>query len=245
MTKSTRQAVPSDAASSRKGDAKPRKKARRFPISWRKWNWVEHLIAHPEDASVCPWWSFFDGGDWRSLLAAHPEFADRCDWSKLEGWEWSHLLAARPEFADRCDWSKFDGESWLNLLLERPEYADKCAWDTLDGNDWTLLLCNQPQFADRFDILKVSADFDEDAWNRFLFTQPQLADKTLIVSYGETDRRYRGLGYTIEVTLQFVSAKSHEMVCSCTAEGQGETEADDIRMAIQRAISGLFRQRYY
>ena len=75
--------------------------------------------------------------------------------------------------------------------------------------------------------------------------EPQLADKTLIVSYGETDRRYRGLGYTIEVTLQFVSAKSHEMVCSCTAEGQGETEADDIRMAIQRAISGLFRQRYY
>ncbi len=146
MTKSTRQAVPSDAASSRKGDAKPRKKARRFPISWRKWNWVEHLIAHPEDASVCPWWSFFDGGDWRSLLAAHPELADRCDWSKLEGWDWSHLLAARPEFADWCDWSKLSGGNWSELLQERPKFAKHCDWSKLDKGDCSRLLWWRPQF---------------------------------------------------------------------------------------------------
>ena len=57
---------------------------------------------------------------------------------------------------------------------------------------------------------------------------------------GESGRRNRGLGYTIEVTIQFISAKTKQMICSCTAEGQGETEADDIRQAIRRALDGLF-----
>jgi hypothetical protein len=69
-----------------------------------------------------------------------------------------------------------------------------------------------------------------------------LADKTLIVNYGESGKRNvaGGLGgYTIEVTINFISAKSYETICSCTAEGQGATEADDIREAITRCLSGL------
>lgn len=67
-----------------------------------------------------------------------------------------------------------------------------------------------------------------------------LADDTIIVNYGESGKRSTGMGgYTIEVTIQFVSAKTHETVCSCTAEGQGETEADDIREAITRCLSAL------
>ena len=69
--------------------------------------------------------------------------------------------------------------------------------------------------------------------------KPELTEETLIVNYGESDRRNRGLGYTIEVTIQFVSAKSNELISSCSAEGQGETEADDIRQAITRCLSGL------
>jgi len=68
---------------------------------------------------------------------------------------------------------------------------------------------------------------------------PELKDKTLIVNYGESGRRNRGMGYTIEVTIQFLSAKTNTPICSCTAEGQGETEADDIRQAITRCLSGL------
>lgn len=71
----------------------------------------------------------------------------------------------------------------------------------------------------------------------------ELANETLIVNYGESSRRNRGLGYTIEVTIQFSSAKTNEMICSCTAEGQGETEADDIRQAIRRALSSLFPEK--
>ncbi|XVJ67999.1 MAG: hypothetical protein HEQ40_18140 [Lacibacter sp.] len=71
---------------------------------------------------------------------------------------------------------------------------------------------------------------------------PELSEETLIVNYGESGRRNRGLGYTIEVTIQFVSAGSKKQICSCTAEGQGETEADDIRQAITRCLSGLFNK---
>ncbi len=70
---------------------------------------------------------------------------------------------------------------------------------------------------------------------------PDFLNETLIVNYGESGRRDTGLGgYTIEVTIQFISAKNNQLICSCTAEGQGATEADDIRLAIVRCLSGLF-----
>lgn len=69
-----------------------------------------------------------------------------------------------------------------------------------------------------------------------------LADKTMIINYGETGRRSTGLGgYTIEVTLQVLSAKTSEVLCVITGEGQGETEADDIRIAINRCLSEMYK----
>ena len=70
---------------------------------------------------------------------------------------------------------------------------------------------------------------------------PELADQTVVVNYGESGRRGLNLGYTIEVTIQFVSYKTNELICTCTAEGQGSTEADDIRIAIERALESLFK----
>lgn len=67
-------------------------------------------------------------------------------------------------------------------------------------------------------------------------------DKTLIVKYGESGRRdvAGGLGgYTLEVTIALVSAKTNEIIYSCVAEGQGSTEVDDIREAIHRCLSGI------
>ena len=70
---------------------------------------------------------------------------------------------------------------------------------------------------------------------------PEVLDKTLIVNYGESGRRNVNLGYSIEVTIQFLSARTNMPVCICTAEGQGSTEADDIRIAINRALAPLFK----
>ena len=35
---------------------------------------------------------------------------------------------------------------------------------------------------------------------------------------------------------QFISADTNELLCSCTGEGQGETDADDIRQAINSVV---------
>lgn len=68
-------------------------------------------------------------------------------------------------------------------------------------------------------------------------------DRTFIVNFGETGRRDVGLfASTIEVTLQFVAADSHDVLCISKAEGCGETEADDVRMAIQRALDAIFEE---
>lgn len=71
---------------------------------------------------------------------------------------------------------------------------------------------------------------------------PNNVKETMIVNFGETGRRNVNLGYSIEVTIQFVSAYTQLPICTCTAEGQGETEADDVRKAIQRALKSLFNQ---
>lgn len=74
--------------------------------------------------------------------------------------------------------------------------------------------------------------------------KPELTDETLVINYGESGRRNTGLGgYTIEVTIQFVSAKTNLLVCSCTAEGQDSTEADDIMQAITRCLNELLQKR--
>lgn len=75
--------------------------------------------------------------------------------------------------------------------------------------------------------------------------KPELATETIIVTYGESGRRnlWGGLlGYTMEVTIQFISAETHQVICTCTAEGLGSTETDDIRKAIIRALNALFNE---
>jgi len=72
--------------------------------------------------------------------------------------------------------------------------------------------------------------------------KPGNESKTLLVKYGESGMRdvAGGLGgYTLEVTIALISAKTNSVVYSCVAEGQGSTEVDDIREAIHRCLSGL------
>lgn len=71
---------------------------------------------------------------------------------------------------------------------------------------------------------------------------PELKSNTLIVSYGETGKHAVFiLGYSISVVLQFRDASTHEIVCQSEAEGMGETEADDIYIAIIKALDAIFQ----
>lgn len=86
----------------------------------------------------------------------------------------------------------------------------------------------------------ITGILSKDGLIRLPELKPELTDETMIINYGESGRRNTGLGgYTIEVTIQFISAKTSSLVCSCTAEGQGSTEADDIRLAITRCLNEL------
>ena len=71
--------------------------------------------------------------------------------------------------------------------------------------------------------------------------KPDEAKETIVVNYAETGRRNLNLGYTIEITIQILSANDNLLLCTGTAEGQGETEADDIRIAITRCLSEIFK----
>lgn len=72
--------------------------------------------------------------------------------------------------------------------------------------------------------------------------QDDIKNQTMIVNYGESGRREVIWGYTTEVTLQFITADTKKLICASTAEGIGDTEADDIKKAITRALDALFTE---
>lgn len=67
-------------------------------------------------------------------------------------------------------------------------------------------------------------------------------EETMIVSYGESGRHGNILGYATEVTLQFLDAKTMEIIATTTAAGMGETESDDVKKAINKCFQSLFPQ---
>ena len=76
---------------------------------------------------------------------------------------------------------------------------------------------------------------------KLLNIDKELLNKTLIVTYGESGRRNVGFGsYTIEVIIQLIDGQMNSLVTSCVAEGIGSTEADDVRIAINRCLSSIY-----
>ena len=67
------------------------------------WAWERLIVAKPEMASKFTGWDRFGGFAWARILSRRPEFAYRCDWSKLKPLAWRQLLMRQPQFADKCD----------------------------------------------------------------------------------------------------------------------------------------------
>lgn len=80
----------------------------------------------------------------------------------------------------------------------------------------------------------------KEGYTRLPELSKDVLDRTLIVNYGESDRHIQGLGYGSEVIIQFIAADTYEVVCSCSGEGQGKTEAEAIRSAITRCMDKVF-----
>lgn len=71
-------------------------------------------------------------------------------------------------------------------------------------------------------------------------SEPKFAPQLLIAKYGVSGKRELGRGaYTQEVTINLLDANSYAPIFTCSAEGFGQTEVDDIRDAIIRCLDGL------
>ena len=124
--------------------------------------WLRLLKKQPQFADKCEWSKIHPC--WSELLSAQPQFADKCDWDKIQSsWSWSEILAAQPQFAYRCDWKSIrDPNDWLSLLIAQPQFAEKCNWNCFRGSHWARLLGRWPQFAKfcDWDKLYSSVSFD-------------------------------------------------------------------------------------
>ena len=66
-------------------------------------------------------------------------------------------------------------------------------------------------------------------------------DLTIVINYGESGRKNNFWGHKIEVTLQLLDAATYDLICVSTAEGMGETEADDVRKATNKCLDAIFK----
>lgn len=81
---------------------------------------------------------------------------------------------------------------------------------------------------------------------------PQLDEakkaETLVLSYGETDRRDVGflwLSTSTGIIIQFRDALTNDLIASAEAEDYGSTEADNVRYALRKALDAIFAQPRY
>ncbi len=80
------------------------------------------------------------------------------------------------------------------------------------------------------------------SYNQYINMPTSMAYSTMEVTYGEGGTRSVDIfgGFTREVTLQFVSAATKDIICVCTAEGMGKTASEDAEIAVRRCILKLF-----
>ena len=84
---------------------------------------------------------------WEQVIVSKPEMAERfTGWDQFGGFAWGWILSRRPEFADRCDWSKLKPLAWIQLLRQQPQFAEKCdKWDEMRpfGGDRLREVCSR------------------------------------------------------------------------------------------------------
>lgn len=65
--------------------------------------------------------------------------------------------------------------------------------------------------------------------------------QTIVVSYGQSSTMNWAEIYTVKVTIQLLDATSYELICSASAEGTGEIEANAIRKATKKCLDAIFK----
>ena len=129
---------------------------------------VDYLVAHP-DATGGFRLSELDSGQLRRLLSACPQFADRCDISKIKPEETCAIIVAQPGLLGRLKPKK---PEWVQILCRRPELVEQLPF-YLNKFDWFSILCSQPSLWSHSPF----HDFDSLEWSQPIREQPTLAEK--------------------------------------------------------------------
>ncbi len=112
---------------------------------WQKWDQLD--------------WNQLTGNGWVLLLRNFRDFDGKIDghWDKLDGKNWVALLHERPEFAPKCNWSKLNYADWklVKTILhdnDKESFVEKFRnWlrsHELPLNEWSWLLSQEPSLAD-------------------------------------------------------------------------------------------------
>ncbi|MBQ7551400.1 MAG: hypothetical protein IJT04_07730 [Bacteroidales bacterium] len=86
----------------------------------------------------------------------------------------------------------------------------------------------------------ISGHFINKGYIRVTEIKPEIARQTIVINYGETDRGYINLSRRVSIVIQLVSANNNELIGVCKGEGQGETDADAVKNAIDRCLEAFF-----
>lgn len=105
-------------------------------------DWLLLLAHRPEMLEHCPHPEILncagqETGNRRNMVISH--------WDKAH---WGDLLAARPEFADRCDWKSLTLDDVLSIFEHAPRFAERCPKHVVEqiaGHQWTELVLKHPE----------------------------------------------------------------------------------------------------
>ena len=92
------------------------------------------------------------------------------------------LIAARPEFIDRCDWSKFNANDIVRIVRQCGKlgvpmaalHLDECDFSQLSASDWSQVLVLRPDLADKFESIERDWSKDDESKDIEEFFQDSL-----------------------------------------------------------------------
>ena len=122
------------------------------------------------------------------LLAKRPEFADKCDFSRLNYQDIVYILKnqdleKQPRLVDKCipAIKNFKEHEWALLLSAqpkvfefRPDLEQYCHWNMFRPRDWMCVIARQPAFADKevFSCAHSLKEFSVFKWSYLLAHNP-------------------------------------------------------------------------
>ena len=146
--------------------------------------WAQLLSIQPDLSKFCDkvgGWAHFTGRDWSLLLEKQPQFAGRCNFSKLDGNDWGQLLVFQPQLATPDAWKCMASQPHseflsplVRVIYNHPELAESQQRDlsSISSSGKRMLLSRIPALANQIDIHA----FPPREWARLVVSAPNFAE---------------------------------------------------------------------